>query len=50
MKIKHSFSVHRLYVLRIGLSIRMHIEQLKSCYYARLNVHQNDQITNKNAE
>ena len=29
---------------------RMRIEQLKSFYYARLNVHQNDQNTNKNVE
>ena len=26
---------------------RMHIEQLKRCYYARLHVHKNDQTTNK---
>ena len=34
----------------MGLCRHMHIEQLKSCCYDRLNVHQNDQTTNKNAE
>ena len=32
-----------MYVLGMGLSRRMCIKQLKSRYYARLNVHQNDQ-------
>ena len=31
----------------MGLRRRKSIEQLKSRYYARLNVHQNDQFTNK---
>ena len=34
----------------MGLRRRMRIEQLKINYYARLNVHKNDQTTNKNEE
>ena len=34
----------------MGLRRRMHIGKLKIRYYARLNVHQNEQTTNKNAE
>ena len=34
----------------MGLRRRKSIEELNSCYCARLNVHQNDQTTNKNAE
>ena len=49
-KIKHWFSVLRLYVLIMGLPRRIRIKKLKSCYYAHLNVHQNDRTTNKNGE
>ena len=46
-KIKHWLSVLRLYILSMGMPRRMRIEQLKSCFYVRLNVQQNDQSTNK---
>ena len=46
--IKHRFSVLIVYVLRMGLPRCMGIKQLKSLYYAPLNVQQNDQTTNKN--
>ena len=36
-----------MYVLRMGLHRCKSIKQLRSRYYARLNVHQNDQFTNK---
>ena len=39
-----------MYVLRMGLRRCIRIEQIKSHYYACLNIHQNDQTTNKNAE
>ena len=39
-----------MFILRMGLRRRMRIEQLKSCYYAHLDVHKKEQPINKNEE